>query len=102
MDPIYKVRAFYGRTAGPNHGSPRGLLDIPGWETMSKGQAAQAVQVSAFPELYARWESEATAIVDAINGGTAPAALSNVFRSANPDFLNTWSVSPPVPSGRRQ
>ncbi|CAH0127313.1 putative endopeptidase cgR_2070 [Arthrobacter sp. Bi83] len=40
---------------------------------MSKGQAAQAVQVSAFPELYARWEPEASAIVDALAGGAKPA-----------------------------
>jgi hypothetical protein len=73
MDPIYNVRAFYGGPAGPNRGSPRGLLDIPGWQSMSKGQAAQAVQVSAFPELYARWEPEASAIVDALDAGTAPA-----------------------------
>lgn len=72
MDPIYNVRAFYGGPSGPNQGSPRGLLDIPGWQSMSKGQAAQAVQVSAFPELYARWEPEAGAIVDALAGGTAP------------------------------
>ncbi|WP_307027131.1 C40 family peptidase [Arthrobacter globiformis] len=69
MDPAYNVRAFYGGPNGPNHGSPRGLLDIPGWQFMSKGQAAQAVQVSAFPELYARWEPEADAIVDALAGG---------------------------------
>jgi hypothetical protein len=74
MDPIYNVRAFYGGPSGPNRGSPRGLLDIPEWQTMSKGQAAQAVQVSAFPELYARWEPQASAIVDALDGGTAPAA----------------------------
>ena len=73
MDPIYNVRAFYGGPSGPNKGSPRGLLDIPGWQSMTKGQAAQAVQVSAFPELYARWEPDASAIVDALDGGTAPA-----------------------------
>lgn len=37
---------------------------------MSKGQAAQAVQVSAFPELYARWEPQATTIVDLLQGVT--------------------------------
>lgn len=74
MDAVYNVRAFYGGPSGPNRGSPRGLLDIPGWQSMSKGQAAQAVQVSAFPELYARWEPEASAIVDALDGGTAPAS----------------------------
>lgn len=73
MDPIYNVRAFYGGPSGPNQGSPRGLLDVPGWQSMSKGRAAQAVQVSAFPELYARWEAEASVIVDALDDGTAPA-----------------------------
>jgi cell wall-associated NlpC family hydrolase len=69
MDPAYNVRAFHGGPIGPNHGSPPGLLDIRGWQSMTKGQAAQAVQMSAFPELYARWEAEATAIVDAFDGG---------------------------------
>lgn len=73
MDPIYNVRAFYGGPFGPNQGSPRGLLDTPGWQTMGKGQAAQTVQVSAFPELYDRWEPEAAAIVDSLDGGTTPA-----------------------------
>ncbi|MEQ4519312.1 hypothetical protein ABLI39_08120 [Pseudarthrobacter sp. B907] len=58
MESTYNVRAFYGGPNGPNHGSPRGLLDIRGWQSMTKGRAAQAVQVSAFPELYARWEAE--------------------------------------------
>lgn len=72
MDSTYNVRAFYGGPSGPNRGSPPGLLDIRGWQLMSKGQAAQAVQVSAFPELYARWEPQAAAIVDALDDGMAP------------------------------
>lgn len=90
MDPTYNVRAFYGGPNGPNHGSPRGLLDIPGWQLMSKGQAAQAVQVSAFPELYARWEREASAIVDALDGGVgasrcieSPDASARALQHAN-------------------
>jgi cell wall-associated NlpC family hydrolase len=70
MDLTYNARAFYGGPSGPNQGSPRGLLDVPGWSAMSKGQAAQAVQVSAFPELYARWEPQATSIVDLLQGVT--------------------------------
>lgn len=70
MDLSYNARAFYGGPSGPNQGSPRGLLDVPGWSAMSKGQAAQAVQVSAFPELYDRWEPQATAIVDLLQGVT--------------------------------
>lgn len=77
MDPDYNARAFYGGPAGPNLGSPRGLLDIPAWQSMDKGQAAQAVQVSAFPELYARWEPEATAMVDSLDGLTTSAACKD-------------------------
>ncbi|MDR7159198.1 hypothetical protein J2X42_001905 [Arthrobacter sp. BE255] len=72
MDPMYNARAFYGGPNGPNQGSPRGLLDMPGWTSMEKGQAAQAVQISAFPELYARWEQDAEAIVRALAGTSPP------------------------------
>lgn len=54
------IRAFYGvatHTANP------GLIDISGWEAMPVTRAAQAVQVSAFPDAYARWETTARAIV---------------------------------------
>ncbi|MEE9095723.1 C40 family peptidase [Pseudarthrobacter phenanthrenivorans] len=74
MDASYNARAFYGGPTGPNHGSPRGLLDVPGWQAMDKGRAAQAVQVSAFPELYAQWEPTATAIFAALETDTAAAS----------------------------
>lgn len=73
MSPVYDAQAFFGGTSGPNHGSPRGLLDVPGWASMTKGEAAQAIQVSAYPELYAQWEGEATSIVAALKAGTAVA-----------------------------
>ncbi|MDJ0318400.1 C40 family peptidase [Arthrobacter antibioticus] len=76
MNPGYDAQAFFGGTTGPNHGSPRGLLDVPGWASMSKGEAAQAVQVSAFPELYDQWEEEATSIVAALKSGSAVDACS--------------------------
>lgn len=82
MDPNYNARVFYGGPNGPNHGSPPGLLDVPAWQALDKGEAAQAVQVSAFPELYARWEPEATAIVDALAGGTEPASCGDVPNAA--------------------
>ena len=47
MDPTYQARAFLGGPTGPNYPSPRGLLDIPGWQQMDPGEAAQAVEVSA-------------------------------------------------------
>jgi hypothetical protein len=76
MNPVYDAQAFFGGTSGPNKGSPRGLLDVPGWASMTKGEAAQAVQVSAYPEFYAQWEGEASSIVAALKAGTAVADCS--------------------------
>lgn len=61
LDPERATRAFYGGSNNPNAGRTRGLLDIPGWSSMSVTQAAQAVQISAFPDAYAKWETSARA-----------------------------------------
>ncbi len=60
-DPAYASRLFFGGPTNPNKGITRGLLDIPGWQSMSVTRAAQAVQISAFPDAYAKWESSARA-----------------------------------------
>jgi cell wall-associated NlpC family hydrolase len=44
------------------HAGQRGLLDFSNRNSMSLSQAAQAVQVSAYPDAYAKWESQATAL----------------------------------------
>src|SRR5699024_9055305 len=69
MDVGYNAQAFFGGPNGPNYPSPAGLLDIPGWESMGYGQAAQAVQVSAFPERYDNWRNASESLYDAIAGG---------------------------------
>jgi LysM repeat protein len=61
LDAARATRAFYGGAGNPNPGRTRGLLDIPGWQSMSVTQAAQAVQLSAFPDAYAKWEPSARA-----------------------------------------
>ncbi|MCF4123698.1 M23 family peptidase, partial [Antribacter sp. KLBMP9083] len=63
MDADYQARAFYGGPTGPNGGSPRGLLDIPGWQSLPKGVAAQSVEVSAYPDRFAEFEPVAEAIL---------------------------------------
>ena len=45
LDPARAATAFYGGHANPNPGRALGLLDIPGWESMTLTQAAQAVQL---------------------------------------------------------
>lgn len=52
MDPTYQARAFFGGPTGPNRPSPRGLPNIPNWQTLTKGEAAQAAEVSAYPDRY--------------------------------------------------
>ncbi|MFI6783366.1 hypothetical protein [Micromonospora sp. NPDC050276] len=55
MRPSYAARAFY--TA---------LNEIPGWQDMSVTAAAQAVQISAYPDAYAQHEDRATTVAAAL------------------------------------
>jgi hypothetical protein len=55
MDPATAARKFY-----------QALATIPGWESMALTVAAQAVQVSAFPDAYAQHEWQAQTVVDAL------------------------------------
>ncbi|RIQ29145.1 C40 family peptidase [Jiangella rhizosphaerae] len=66
--PPTSSRYFYTGGAG---GQP-GLLDIPGWQDMPLTEAAQAVQVSAYPDAYAKWEDDAWAWLAEIRGGLTP------------------------------
>ncbi|MGX5770831.1 LysM peptidoglycan-binding domain-containing protein [Microbacterium trichothecenolyticum] len=59
QDAARATRAFFGGAGDPNGSRTRGLLDIPGWENLTFTQAAQAVQISAYPDAYARWEASA-------------------------------------------
>lgn len=102
MDPTYQAKAFFGGPTGPNYPSPRGLLDIPGWQQMDPGEAAQAVEVSAYPDRYRNYEPVAEAIVDALTGasgsgsGSAGPAVSVV--AAGP-VAQSARVVVPLPEG---
>ncbi|WP_449288948.1 LysM peptidoglycan-binding domain-containing protein [Microbacterium koreense] len=65
-DPYRSTRVFFGGSSDPNGTATRGLLDIPGWQSMSFAEAAQAVQISAYPDRYARWEQPAYAWLAAL------------------------------------
>lgn len=60
-NPAHASELFYGGPKNPNRGRTRGLLDIPGWQELPLTRAAQAVQVSAEPNAYAKWEASARA-----------------------------------------
>jgi LysM repeat protein len=58
-DATRATQVFYGGSGDPNGAITRGLLDIPGWESMGFSDAAQAVQNSAYPDRYGAWEAAA-------------------------------------------
>jgi murein DD-endopeptidase MepM/ murein hydrolase activator NlpD len=93
MDPNYQARAFYGGPSGPNGGSPRGLLDIAGWQTLDPGEAAQAVEVSAYPDRYQNYQPVAEAILTAL---TKPRPSPP---SAEPLVRETTRIVFPLPEG---
>lgn len=61
LDVAHATRLFFGGPQNPNKGKTRGLLDIAGWQSMTVTQAAQKVQISAYPNAYAKWEKSAVA-----------------------------------------
>ncbi|GLI00696.1 M23 family metallopeptidase [Phytohabitans aurantiacus] len=57
MDPVYASTKFY-----------QALLRVSGWQAMPLTDAAQAVQTSAYPDAYAKWEDDAATLVGALTG----------------------------------
>lgn len=94
MDPDYQARAFFGGPTGPNSGSPRGLLDISGWQLLEPGEAAQAVEVSAYPDRYQNYEPVAEEILAAL---TRPQPTST--GATGPVVPETSRVVFPLPAG---
>lgn len=76
QDVTYQVHAFFG---GPDHppGNP-GLLDVAGWEQMRPGDAAQAVERSAFPDRYHQWEALAVSLIGQLGGVENPGGCTEV------------------------
>ena len=72
INPEYAVRAFFGGKTSPTFGAARGLLDIKEWSTKSLTEAAQAVQVSAYPNAYAKWEASAWVWLDELLSESLP------------------------------
>jgi hypothetical protein len=56
MNPEYAAGKFYDK-----------LLTVANWQTLPLTVAAQAVQISAYPDAYAKHEPDATAIVTAVS-----------------------------------
>ncbi|MGH3748549.1 MAG: M23 family metallopeptidase [Micromonosporaceae bacterium] len=82
-DPQYAATKFYQK-----------LKKIRGWQNMRLTDAAQAVQGSAFPDAYQKWEEPATEIVNVLTGGAGRAAVN-----ANPADLKCAAAGAVSASG---
>lgn len=94
MTPDYAAEAFFGGPTGPNHGSPRGLLDVPNWQSMTLTVAAQTVQVSAAPTAYAKWETAAETILE--TNGIGGAGDDGAGCTGGVGAIGNWTA----PNGR--
>lgn len=70
LDHAYQARNFFlGHDSIKGYHIP-GLVDISDWKTRSLTSAAQEVQVSAFPDAYAKHEPLARSLVNRLSGAT--------------------------------
>ncbi|MFG3348680.1 C40 family peptidase [Streptomyces sp. NPDC048018] len=97
LDPVHASTRFY-----------EGLLKVAGWQQMTLTQAAQAVQLSGFPDAYAQWEPLARALQEAIvktlpqDGGDAGAEGGTAGGGCRPgEDGSQWGEIPQgaVPNG---
>jgi murein DD-endopeptidase MepM/ murein hydrolase activator NlpD len=89
QDPAYASTKFYDK-----------LKAVPNWENEPLTEAAQKVQVSAYPDAYAKHEPQATQLVNQLADGAANAvgdSLSMVCASAGKVAASGWTL--PVKEG---
>ncbi|GAB2942906.1 hypothetical protein GCM10027280_34430 [Micromonospora polyrhachis] len=90
QDPAYTSRKFYEK-----------LKKVPGWEKRTLTDAAQRVQISAFPDAYAKHEPIATQIVNALANGAARVTIDRNDGACAADngkiASSGWTA--PIPGG---
>jgi hypothetical protein len=99
MNPVYASTQFYQR-----------LQQVPNWQNLPLTQAAQSVQRSAYPDAYAKHESQATMLVETLGSESwrahpemleqCPSNCPQILSSAGGDGLSKAGLPPPtgVPS----
>jgi murein DD-endopeptidase MepM/ murein hydrolase activator NlpD len=94
-DPAYQARKFFEK-----------MLQVANWQTLPLTVVAQRVQISAFPNAYAKHEPLASQTIDAITGGASRAVgteLTLTCTNAGQVTASGWTVpvKGPVTSGFR-
>ncbi|MBQ1062063.1 MULTISPECIES: M23 family metallopeptidase [unclassified Micromonospora] len=91
MTPSYTARKFYQK-----------MVKVPNWQQRPLTVVAQQVQVSAYPDAYAKHEELAGRIVDALAGGaarTVEIAGKAVCDAAAGDRIAASGWTAPLPGG---
>lgn len=86
-DPTYQAGKFYTK-----------LLTVPGWQHMTLADAAQAVQVSAYPHAYAQHEADAVLLVTTTVGSDRSWAIPGDLEQCLSNCPPIWGSSSPPPS----
>ncbi|MBW3079958.1 cobalt transporter [Bifidobacterium saguinibicoloris] len=73
-DESYATNAFYDE-----------LVKVADWQTIPVEDAAQAVQRSGYPDLYAQWDGMARAWAAAFTGETAAGVTCSIHTKISPD-----------------
>lgn len=89
MDPVYSSTKFYNK-----------LLKVNDWESLPLTAAAQRVQISAYPNAYAKHEPTATRIVNELADGAARAVVvGNQLKCAEFGQIAASGWTAPVSAG---
>ncbi len=89
-DPRYAAGKFYAA-----------LLKVDGWQAMALTDAAQAVQRSAYPDAYAKWEHEAVDLVRVLTSGTPTSPVAADLEQAMSNPLCLFDAGDGQPGGKQ-
>ncbi|WP_185744149.1 CHAP domain-containing protein [Arachnia propionica] len=92
----HKVAVRYSGGAGDIGYHIPGLVNVEGWQSMDLGQAAQKVQVSAFPDHYGKHEATVAALLPTLSPqGCAAAGAPGSSGLAGKDDYGPWYAGLP-------
>lgn len=94
MSPAKSARMFFeGGAAGQ-----RGLFDFANRDSYGLGQAAQKVQVSAYPDRYDQWQDESEQLLKELGGSSQHPSVPELPQATDPQDTTGAVVDPVTPS----
>lgn len=95
LNPATSARMFFQG----GQGGQRGLFDFKDRDSFGLGQAAQKVQVSAYPDRYDQWQDESEQLLKELGGSTQhPSIPGRPTTEGDPESITGSPVEPSAPS----